>query len=172
MVTIVVFLALIGAILSICLILLLTNQPKPSATVSVTKEAFAEQDPGQVPSVLVREITLSLLGTSSASSVGSSPGSPVGSTTVGFVPATEHSIPPTVRLERAWQWRDGRVAWQVFVCHFNRCDIDFGSKCERVRIEYNPLQRDWNIVKREPADLPGTIQRPSSDALLLPGYSA
>lgn len=142
-----IFLAVTCVLLCVCLALLLLNQPK-----FVDKEGFRldqEQDAGSVPSMLVKEVALRLLGEQDAEA------------------GHKHALPPSVRLERSWTRTDGTVSWQVFVCHADRCDVDFGTRCERVRIEFRPLTRSWHIASRE--DVSDPTPRPSSDLLLLPG---
>lgn len=140
------FLGMVLVLLCVCLAMLLSNRPVFTEALSFPLAQAApleEQDPGEVPSALVEEITLKLL----------------------LLPEPRSSLPPTVRLQRAWTRRDGGVAWLVFVCYLDACDVDFGTECEIVRIEYRPTTASWHLVYREPASSP--LPRPSSDALML-----
>lgn len=150
MMTIAVFLALACALMCLCLALLLTNRPH------LDREGFQEQDAGEVPSSLVETVTMDLLDRDDMQS-------PRGNAS-GI-----RRYNPTTRLERRWQYNDGREGWQVLVCYVDPDDIDFGAKCERLHIEFRPLTETWHMVSRKGASRPHPLRRPSSDALILPG---
>lgn len=161
MVVVAVFLALTCLLMCLYLAMLLTNRPIFDERFEEEEEEedkgpVHERDPGQVPSPLVEEVTLALLSQQKQQKTQGS---------------SSNTFPPSVRLERAWTRRDGYTAWQVLVCHFDRCDVDFGTRCESVRIEYLPEEKLWRIASKQPRDPPQPMRRPSSDALLLPGMS-
>jgi len=112
---------------------------------------WVEADTGQTPSDLVTNIVVDLL----------------------RVQVTE-VLPPSVRLERAWTRQDGSRAWQVRVCRIDICDVDFGTRCERVVVSTGASAGAsgvstgaWRVVSRVP--ISSVNGGPSSDALLLPG---